>query len=404
MRLLALSFAILAACSRPAPTPPVEEVVTREDLKTIDAERGNLLNMATGASVVSRTGEMTLDNSAVAAIDGESGTGWGAPPADIDQTIVFALPSMTRIEKVGILTPRADSLRINNLRLETSSDGTTFVKLAEPALTSDADSQMFPVTPVDAQFIRFTLTGAAGNFPTLLSLQVRGQFLSIARPASITGCWSVNGEPARFQDNGAVISGRIGADVPIVLSGGAEGAVYRFTWVHGPDHGVAAMTVAPGATTMSGLRWYERAQPTHTGGAWFGDKSACGSVSNAAARDLPATFLERAGRYPLYTLRFDEKDHIDAVDDVSWNAIVSALEENPAKKLSLVAREYRSESPETNARRSRARIDSLRAALITRRADLSRIELVAAGSDEVLAAPASELIRLMHSAIEISVK
>ncbi|MBK5258498.1 MAG: discoidin domain-containing protein [Thermoanaerobaculia bacterium] len=404
MRRIVLSFAILAACSRPAATPPVAAEATREDLKTIESERGNVLNMATGASVVSRTGEMTLDSSAVAAIDGESGTGWGAPPADIDQTIVFALPSMTRIENVGILTPRPDPLRINNLRLEASSDGTTFVKLAEPALTSSADSQMFPVTPVDAQFIRFTLTGAAGNFPSLLSLQVRGQFLSVVRPASIAGCWNVNGEAATFQENGGAISGRIGADVPIVLSGGAEAAVYRFTWVHGPDHGVAAMTVAPGAATMSGLRWYERAQATHTGGAWFGDKSPCGSVSKAAARDLPSTFLERAGRYPLYTLRFDEQDHIAAVDEISWNAITSALARNPSQKVSLVAREYRSESAETNARRARARIDSLRAALTTRGADLSRIELVAAGSDEALASPASELIRLMHSAVEISVK
>ncbi|MGZ8829533.1 MAG: hypothetical protein ACXW2Q_04060, partial [Thermoanaerobaculia bacterium] len=75
---------LAAACGEPAPpqaakrtAKPVRPPATGDEM-----ERGNLLTMVLGASAISRTAELTLDQSALRAIDGNPSSAWNSPPSD----------------------------------------------------------------------------------------------------------------------------------------------------------------------------------------------------------------------------------------------------------------------------------------------------------------------------------
>ena len=80
------------------------EEVTSIATPTLDIDGDNLLNLAYGAALVSRTGELNLESSAVNAIDGFSFSSWSSSPGAPEQTLVFALGGPSRIEQLGVTT------------------------------------------------------------------------------------------------------------------------------------------------------------------------------------------------------------------------------------------------------------------------------------------------------------
>jgi hypothetical protein len=97
-----LAFALIA-CREPVKPAPQTAAAPEPPMDVL--EQGNLMNMALGASVVSRTAELTLDNSAIRAIDGDPLSTWTSPPSDNLQTIVFSAAAPMRIEQIGMRTP-----------------------------------------------------------------------------------------------------------------------------------------------------------------------------------------------------------------------------------------------------------------------------------------------------------
>src|SRR6266571_8747227 len=94
----------------------------KEDF-TDAAERLSLLDLAHGSTVVSRTGEVLLDFSALRAVDGDPGSFWLSPMHDLPQSMVIALPARSRIDRVGIRTLPKGAFTPNHVTFETSIDG-----------------------------------------------------------------------------------------------------------------------------------------------------------------------------------------------------------------------------------------------------------------------------------------
>src|SRR6266545_7214875 len=171
MRRVVLLAVLIGAC-RGAPAPPPARAAEGGGApRRNDSERGNLLNIALGASVVSRTAELTLDWSALRAIDGDPVSAWNSPSYDAkDQSIVFALPARTRIEKLGIRTEKEESLRAATLQVDSSMDGVNFAPLASLKLVPTGDLQLFSVRPRDIIYLRVTTVDVPGRFATLQSV------------------------------------------------------------------------------------------------------------------------------------------------------------------------------------------------------------------------------------------
>ena len=411
MRFVAAVVILALGCGAPRgePAAPPAEAAAAPQKNTRDAqERGNLLNFALGASVISRTAELTLDQSALRAIDGDAESAWNSPPDDLKQTIVFALPGLTHIEKVGLKTPRAPVFRVNAIQVDSSTDGVNFAPLAtlhappieimqKFAVPPPDDVHLFAVPPRDVIYVRVTILEAGGHFARLESVQVRGHAVEAPKQQPIDGCWSVNGFPSSFATVGGRTTGTIGGDHPVSFDGATDGTVYRFVWTSGPDYGFGAITTAPDGRHLSGLRWYVEPIEFSSAESWFGERSKCGSAINR--EDVARKFLQQAGRLPLYGLRFDANGSLNEAESAATLDELASLARD--KRYRLVSREFRMENPAANLKAAQTRLDSLRAALQKRGVDPARFDWQAIGNDSPPRPIENEIQRVLYGVVEL---
>ena len=394
-----LAVALFAACGEQQPAPPAR----RPALKPA-AEQRNLLNAGYGAAVVSRTAELTLENSALHAIDGDPVTAWSAPPADPQQTLIFSLPAGARIDRLGVMTRQLPSRQTRVITFSVSEDGKTYRSLP-PFQTAATDAeQLFDAAVPRARYVRIDVNEGGTHFTVLHSIYVRGEWLEPPSLSPIAGCWTINGFEARFVEVDGRIAGVIDGEETTLFDGGQDDATYRVTWATGPQWGEGLLTLSPDGTRLSGLRWHEEPTLFSVGSAWFGERKACTPAPVDASHVLNR-FISGEGWYPLFAIRFDDEGMLleqesegglDVIDDVLRRAAAP-------QRIKLVSRELRGSSAEENRRRAEARLQSLRAALTKRGTDLSRIDLEALGSASPRHDAASVATRSLYSVIEIQV-
>jgi F5/8 type C domain len=394
---------LAAACREPAPpqaakrtAKPVRPPATRDEM-----ERGNLLTMVLGASAISRTAELTLDQSALRAIDGNPDSAWNSPPSDgKQQTLVFALPARTTVDKLGILTPQQNHFRVTEIQFDSSVDGVNFTPVGKFKLGVTDDPQLFPIVPREMVYVRLTTLAIAERFARIQSVLVRGSSQETPKQQPISGCWSMNALPASFTSDRGRVTGTLGGDHPLFFDGGTDGLMYRFAWLSGPAWGFAAINTAPDGKHLSGLRWYEEPMIYSSAESWFGDRTKCEATQQP--QDIGEAFMKRAGRYPLLGLRFDSDGALVAGESAAaldW--LAGFARRHSSQQLRLLSREYRLPGADQNRKRSQARLDSLKAALQKRGIDTAKFDWVAMGSDTPREKMEDDLMRTMYSVVEL---
>ncbi|HEY6139795.1 MAG TPA: discoidin domain-containing protein [Thermoanaerobaculia bacterium] len=394
-RALAAAVLVLFACRGQEPPPP-PPVAPPSDA----AERSGLADLTRGAVVVWRSGEALLENSAIAAIDGERSSYWGNMPNDYPQALVVALGAPARIERVGIRSLSTAYFVPKAIAFETSMDGAAFQPLAmlHPQVTLEA--QWIDVRPANAAFVRVTLVAPTADRGEVCvtSLLVQGREIGPAQPGPIAGTWRVNGRDTEFfsEARGAMQYARS----TLFLEGGGNGRFYRYEWIRGPEYGYAAFTVSPDGKHLNGIQWHEEVRQWFFGDAWFGGRGEAHVAGPAA--DVAHEFLRRTGHHSLYNLRFAADGALDAAasaEGLKW--LVKELRRQPHPRL--VAHEFREKTPEANRARAQRALDSLVKALQNAGGEPRRVTLVAAGSDNPRQIPASEAARELYSTIDLEV-
>lgn len=326
-------------------------------------DRDNLANLAYGASIASRTGESTLDYSAVQLIDGDPVSTWLSPLHAPEQSIVVALPSRSRIEQLGAHRGASPRSGVNSLRIERSLDGVTFEPYTILHLAANGLYQMSPVPPAEATYLRVTTAEPTGAWAQLNSFVVRGKPVEPVAPRSLDGCWSINrNTAASFEQHGNSFSGSIG---DLSVDGGSDGRAFRFVWTRGPQFGMGILTLTPDGRHLTGIKWYEEANPLFLGGSWFGDRVSCGA-KHAKREDVFPVFLNRFGRFPFYSLSFDEQAKLLPGSEPALDRLAKHLAANPRTLWNL-----------TNHGDAR-RLATLRAALAQRGVNLANVAFVQA--------------------------
>jgi hypothetical protein len=397
---------LAAACKQQAPPqpPPQAPKRTAKPVRPPPAtgdeiERGNILTMVQGASVISRTAELTLDQSALRAIDGNPDSAWNSPPSDGKQTLVFAFPAPTTVEKLGILTPPGDYFHVTEIQFDSSIDGVNFTPVGKFKLDASGDPQLFPIAPRQMVYLRLTILAVPGRFARIQSVLVRGSGQETPKLQPISGCWSMNGLPASFTIDRGHVTGTLGGDHPVFFDGGTDGPMYRFAWLSGQAWGFAAINTAPDGKHLSGLRWYEEPRIYSSAESWFGDRAKCEATQ---PRDISEAFMKRAGRYPLFGLRFDSDGALVSGESAAALAWLSGFaRRHSSQQLRLLSREFRLPGADQNRKRSEVRLDSLRAALEKRGIDTAKFDWVAMGSDTPREKVEDDLTRAMYSVVEL---
>jgi hypothetical protein len=261
----------------------------------------DVLQLAHGATVISRTGELLLQTSALHAVDGDPGTFWMNPPGDLPQSMTIELPSRTRINKIGVQTEANGGFTANHVTFASSIDGRTFTPVKTIQAKDSADVQWFDVEPFEATHVRVSMDDSllAGHDVRLRSVLANGDALAPPRGGDISGCWKINGEPAQFKLDGTHVTGILAAGKePLHFDGGFDRLIYRLEWIRGNDYGLSLITVSPDGQHLSGLNWHEEAIPMFFDTSWYGERGPCSiAVPNF---DVPVAYVRRTGRFSLY--------------------------------------------------------------------------------------------------------
>jgi hypothetical protein len=361
----------------------------------VDADHDNLLNIGYGAGVVSRTGELSLENSAAHAIDGDSGTIWSTPPGGFDETMVFALPALARITRVGLTVATSEGYVPEEVRFSASMDGKTWHEVVTMNPQPADVPQFVTVRTFDARFLRVH-SHTTRYYTHIRSVHAIGRELAPAPPPAPEGCWTIDGVAARFARQGARVYGELATTPPTFVDGGIEDRVVRLQWRRGPTWGIAAMTITDAPRTLTGITFYQRELgPFGLGAAWFGTPSSCPQT--------PQPRMVDDRRFVLYGVRFDANDRIDAAQSAAALDAAAAFVRR-AQRVRIVAHEYRLANAAQNRARCVARLNAVRDALRARGIDVARIELVPSGSSANVPQIVTELQRRVASRVEIEAR
>ena len=338
LRIACCLLVLLTACERVKPAAP-QPAPEPANPYTADYDADNLLNLARGAAVVSRTGEFTLENSAAHAIDGDWLTFFKSPPAGAEQTLVFSLPARSRIDRLGAVTTDVPSEAPQQLRFEASDDGIAWRDARTIDVIPVTGPQIVKVAPFEAVYLRVQIVEPNDSSSFLRSILVKG---SPARPGPSTslgmtvgGCWTINGMPAKLEQRGSSVSGVIGNDIQ--LSGGFDGRTLRAMWRRGPMWGRAILTFDPQRRAVSGVRWFEDVVDFNRTDAWFGTRAAQCGKTPLNETEIASAILTRARKWTMY-------------GDDAYPTALALLQRSPSQRFRIVAH-------------SEARLNAARAAL-----------------------------------------
>jgi hypothetical protein len=374
--LAALVLIAFAACEqeKPAPKKPQPYVPGLLSNERMDFDTDNLLSLARGASVVSRTAEQSFQHSAAQAIDGEWQSHWISPADAPEQTLTFALAARSRIRQIGV-TPGAQAMQ--QLRVESSLDGMAWTPVTTMKVLPKPIPQRANVPAFEALYLRATPVGASTKFVAIGSLHAIGEEVAPPPARSIEGCWTINGEPARFDVDGAYVTGRIGSE--LLVEGGFDGRAAKLMWRARAQYGYMMLTVTPDGRGISGVQWHQVVGHEVTGDGWIGSRGTDCSAAVPNVDAIRERLMERTSRWPLFGLAFDANDKLDPVASAAMlDRAAAVIKASPAKKFRLVAREVRFD-PKQNRARAQVRLEAAAAALARRGIDTKRLELVNAG-------------------------
>lgn len=345
---------LISSCDR---TEPRAEARTRAPAAE-PAEKNNLASILRGAAVVSRTGEASLDFSALAAFDSDRGTVWSTPPVNLEQSVTLALPVRSRIEEIAVWNDSTLAARaIRTFEFATSLDGETFSKPTRFQVPKQAAAHPFPF-PLEASFVRFTTIDTYGETTVLdvPSIEVRGVELEPFRPRSLAGGWRINEAPAFFEESGSRSRGVIELDPPMYIDGGWHERIFRFLWVRGKKEGVGFFTIDPSSRHLSGFWWFATPARVSSGLAMFGEKQSDGPASTEIA-NVMKSHLERTHRIPLLQLSL----HRSVDENASiLRELVALISANPSARFVITSRNWAGHTFEERQRDAERQLASFR--------------------------------------------
>jgi hypothetical protein len=331
---------------------------------------------------------------------------WVSPPDDPQQTLVFSLPARARIDQIGMRSGSKAEHLASGIRFDLSTDGQNFTPVATITPVVSEAGQMVRIPLTNAAFVRMTVLGAKGTYVQVASVNATGTLIEAPAAAPIDGCFAVNGSPASFVQKGAEVVGEVaGGARPTIVEGGSDGRFFRFAWVRGPEYGLAAVSVTPDGRHLSGIVWHEEAlqESQFFAADWLGDRVSCAKAAPPSA-GVFRSYLERFGRFPLFSLRFDESGELhDGGSAATLSRVTAFLSANPALPVRFVSHELLHSTPDENQRIAQARIDSLRAALQKNGVNLANVAFVALGAKTPHREATTDLTRAMYSSIDLEV-
>jgi hypothetical protein len=357
-----------------------------------------------GVVAIDRSAELSFRYSALHAIDGDPMTFWTSPPKDLEQWVVYELPTKTTITQVGAsATGLASSASgVATVRFEGSLDGVEFRELATVAIPRKSEAMADSAPSGEVRYLRVTTLGNHGDpvVTRVATFHAKGKEVEPPPPPHFAGRWSVNDETLELSQDGSALFGVIRMDPPMLFYGAVQDRVARLSWSRGNETGIAWLAVNPSSTRLSGFWWWvDDENNPRFGETWYGEKRGEVAKLTTPISQIADVHIRKTGTFPLYGLVFRPEGDLDA--EASRSAILflqQALQTFPKYRVRLEPIACSSWDESRNLEESRERAAKLTSALTSAGLPMDRMLI----EPRSIPGYPSAMYRLLYTRVDFS--
>ena len=378
----------------------------------------NLTSFANGAWILKKPAEYDERWSALRLLDERSDSGWATPRGMVGpQELLIVLPEQSIIRTLEFDSASTDgdsagSRAAKDVVVEVSDTGPTggFEVVATLSLKPKADKQRFAVgKPVAGRWVRLTIKNNHGSaeYIELMDFRAYGEQKTKTAVPNLSGTYATNYSNFHLRQDGAAVTGCYEFDEGLVVNGGVEGRVTRFTWVQPGKRGPAVLAFSPDGKEMLGL-WWTEAQTHLAGQLWFG-KKVSDSVGTCAHWKLAATpasqlasDLAQVGRARIYGINFDtDSDKIKPESKAALDDVVKLAKDKPDWTFTIEGHTDSTAGAAHNLALSEKRALAVKAQLVAGGVAATRLSTKGLGASQPLADNDSSIGRAQNRRVEL---
>lgn len=378
----------------------------------------DLASFANGAWIVKKPPEYDESWSAFWMLDERSRTSWATPKGTVGpQELVLVLPESSVIASVEFDDAATDgdeagSRSAKDLVVEVSDQGPSagFQPIATVSLKPRADHQRFAVSKqVPARWIRLTIKNNHGSpdYVELAEFRAWGEQKTKTPSPQLSGTYKTNYGDFHLQQDGGTVAGCYEHGGGLIVDGGIDGRVTRFTWVQEQLRGPAVLTFSPDGKELLGL-WWKEGETNEPGGIWSGKKSsdAVGGCPHWKGRQDGGSQLAQemsaTGRARLYGINFDTDSAVLRPDSKpALDAILALAKAQPGWTFTIEGHTDSTATPAHNQTLSEQRAAAVSAWLANAGVAASRLKTQGFGATKPVANNETALGRAQNRRVEL---
>jgi OmpA family/Sad1 / UNC-like C-terminal len=372
------------------------------------AEIQDLLDLASGAVLISYTSEYSDGWGSLLLLDGTSSRGW-CSSAPNPNTFVIELAAPSTINKLVFDTtdsqePSYPGISAREIEVygstKSAEEGFTKIGAFEAA---KGGRKEFPLTPpATAQWLKFVVLSNWGQkeYTELMELEAYGTMEQSAN-VSFSGIYKTNYGPIELKQDGNQISGCY-YDGKGSFRGVLEGRAARMEWRQdeGRKFGGLMMVLTADRKFLNGL-WYENGA---IGGKWFGNRlTDMKSYCPAGTTNGIAQALHESGRTIAYGIQFDsDSAHLKSESDATLKELKETMQQEVTLKVSIEGHTDSTNTDQYNLQLSEKRAAAVVSWLVGNGIDSTRLSAKGFGESQPVADNATPQGRALNRRVEIT--
>jgi outer membrane protein OmpA-like peptidoglycan-associated protein len=376
------------------------------------AEKQDLLDIASGAVVLTATSEYDENWAALLLLNGTPDTGWcSAENQAHPNTIMMELARQFQLQEFVIDNTKTQegnypgiSARKFELYASTTSGAGGFALVCSGEAAKGGRKAFVLDKPARAQWLKLVVLSNWGNpaYTEIMELEAYGEAVGAApQKRPVNGVYETNYNLLRLEQDGTTVEGCYDWDNG-TLSGTTDGRVIRFQWIEdGPEIGTAIMVLTADGNFLNGL-WYEKGAYR---GLWYGTKVTDGRQPQCVTqKDAVGKSLDTVGRAIVYGIYFDfDSATLKPESTETLEQILKAVQSRPSLKLTIEGHTDSQGSDEYNLKLSQQRAQAVVDWLVQKGTDASRLEAKGYGESRPVADNNRPDGRALNRRVEIAV-